>query len=75
VILKLFSKDLKVCLKLPSLKFQIPAVRFQIIRNVFMLSAHISNNPSLCFSARQNPTLALQICQEDYLPEALDLHN
>jgi hypothetical protein len=31
---------------------------------------NISKQSRYRFSARQNPTLALQICQEDYLPEA-----
>jgi hypothetical protein len=76
VILKLFSKDgLKVCLKLHKVSNTSSSISDNW--NVFMLCRTNTSKQWSCyrFFARKNPTLALQICQEDYLPEALDLHN
>jgi hypothetical protein len=42
---------------------------FQIIQNEFCFTGSIKTIDPSVF-CKENPTLALQICQEDYLPEA-----
>ena len=74
VILKLFSKEgLQSLFEVARLKFQdtsssisdnskrIYALQDEYIKTI---------DPVIAFLQGKNPTLALQICQEDYLPEA-----
>jgi hypothetical protein len=70
VILKLFSKEgLKDLFQVSSLKLggisdnskRIFALQDEYIKTI---------NPVIAFLQGKNPTLALQICQEDFLPEA-----
>nr|WP_315170073.1 B12-binding domain-containing radical SAM protein [uncultured Flavobacterium sp.] len=74
VILKLFSKEgLQNLFKVQGLKFKVSE---QIIsdnskRIIALQDEYIKTiDPVIAFLQGKNPTLALQICQEDYLPEA-----
>ncbi|WP_064715299.1 B12-binding domain-containing radical SAM protein [Flavobacterium succinicans] len=74
VILKLFSKEgLENLFKVQGLKFKVSE---QIIsdnskRIIILQDEYIKTiDPVIAFLQGKNPTLALQICQEDYLPEA-----
>ena len=74
VILKLFSKEGLINL------FQVSSSKFQVVnqnisdnsKRIFALQdEYIKTIDSvIAFLQGKNPTLALQICQEDYLPEA-----
>ena len=70
VILKLFSKE-----GLENL-FQVSSLKFDEIsdnsKRIFALQDEYLKtiNPVIAFLQGKNPTLALQICQEDFLPEA-----
>ncbi len=74
VILKLFSKDGLLNL------FQVSSFRFQVTsetisdnsKRIYALQEEYLKtiNPVIAFLQGKNPTLALQICQEDFLPEA-----
>ncbi|EIA08225.1 B12-binding domain-containing radical SAM protein [Flavobacterium frigoris] len=82
VILKLFSKKgLKDLFEVAGLKFA-PPVRFSVSGEVGEISDNSKRiyalqeeyiktiDSVIAFLQGKNPTLALQICQEDYLPEA-----
>lgn len=82
VILKLFSKEgLQSLFEAASLKFALP-VRLSVSGKVEEISDNSKRiyalqdeyiktiDPVIAFLQGKNPTLALQICQEDYLPEA-----
>jgi hypothetical protein len=72
VILKLFSKDGLINLfKVQSLKFKVGEVSNNSQRICALQDEYIKTIDSvIAFLQGKNPTLALQICQEDYLPEA-----
>jgi hypothetical protein len=72
VILKLFSKKgLKDLFEVASLKFEIGKVSDNSKRIYALEEEYIKTIDSvISFLQGKNPTLALQICQEDYLPEA-----
>src|SRR6476660_4133647 len=70
VILKLFSKDgLTDLFSLPSTNNQQPSTNSQ--RILALKEDYLKTiDPVIAFLQGKNPTLALQICQEDFLPEA-----
>ena len=72
VILKLFSREgLKDLFKVQSLKFKVEEVSDNSRRILALQDEYIKTIDSvIAFLQGKNPTLALQICQEDYLPEA-----
>ena len=74
VILKLFSKEgLKDLFKVQSSKFQVSEqnISDNSQRIIALQDDYIKTIDSvIAFLQGKNPTLALQICQEDYLPEA-----
>ncbi|TRX02849.1 B12-binding domain-containing radical SAM protein [Flavobacterium gawalongense] len=74
VILKLFSKEgLLNLFKVSGLKFKVPnhtisdnSKRICALQDEYLKTI----DPVIAFLQGKNPTLALQICQEDFLPEA-----
>jgi hypothetical protein len=72
VILKLFSKKgLKDLFEVASLKFEIGKISDNSKRIFALKDEYIKTiDAVIAFLQGKNPTLALQICQEDYLPEA-----
>ena len=72
VILKLFSKEgLKSLFQVSGFKFQVGKVSDNSKRILALQDEYIKTIDSvIAFLQGKNPTLALQICQEDYLPEA-----
>ena len=74
VILKLFSKEgLKSLFQVSGLKFQVSGQNISDnSKRIFALEdEYIKTIDSvIAFLQGKNPTLALQICQEDFLPEA-----
>ncbi|TDE07658.1 B12-binding domain-containing radical SAM protein [Flavobacterium sandaracinum] len=74
VILKLFSKEgLLNLFQVSSFRFQVPSEtisdnskRIYALQDEYLKTI----NPVIAFLQGKNPTLALQICQEDFLPEA-----
>jgi hypothetical protein len=72
VILKLFSKEgLQDLFKVQSLKFQVEVLSDNSKRIFALQDEYIKTIDSvIAFLQGKNPTLALQICQEDFLPEA-----
>ena len=72
VILKLFSKEgLKNLFTISSSKFQVGDVSDNSMRIFALQDEYLKTiDPVIAFLQGKNPTLALQICQEDYLPEA-----
>lgn len=72
VILKLFSKDgLLNLFEVQSSKFKIEELSDNCKRIRALQNQYIKTIDSvIAFLQGKNPTLALQICQEDYLPEA-----
>ncbi len=74
VILKLFSKEgLKRLFKVSGLKFQVSnnTISDNSKRILALQDEYIKTIDSvIAFLQGKNPTLALQICQEDFLPEA-----
>jgi hypothetical protein len=72
VILKLFSKQgLLNLFKAQSLKFQVEELSDNCKRIIALQDEYIKTIDSvIAFLQGKNPTLALQICQEDFLPEA-----
>ncbi|MBG6061538.1 hypothetical protein IWX83_001321 [Flavobacterium sp. CG_9.1] len=72
VILKLFSKEGLIDLfKVSSLKFNVLKISDNSKRIYALQDEYIKTiNPVIAFLQGKNPTLALQICQEDFLPEA-----
>ncbi|WP_310380228.1 radical SAM protein [Flavobacterium sp.] len=74
VILKLFSKEgLKDLFQVSSSKFQVvdQKISYNSTRILTLQDEYIKTIDSvIAFLQGKNPTLALQICQEDYLPEA-----
>ena len=68
VILKLFSKEGLSCL-LPQAKTK--NLSDNVKRIIALWDEYIKTiDPVISFLQGKNPTLALQICQEDFLPEA-----
>lgn len=72
VILKLFSKQgLENLFQVASLKFQVEEISDNSKRIFALQDEYIKTIDSvIAFLQGKNATLALQICQEDYLPEA-----
>jgi hypothetical protein len=72
VILKLFSKEgLLDLFKVSGLKFKVEELSANSKRIIALQDEYIKTIDSvIAFLQGRNPTLALQICQEDYLPEA-----
>ncbi len=72
VILKLFSKEgLQDLFKVSGFKFQVEELTDNSKRILALKDEYIKTIDSvIAFLQGKNPTLALQICQEDYLPEA-----
>jgi hypothetical protein len=72
VILKLFSKEgLENLFKNASLKFTVEEISDNSKRIYALQDEYLKTiNPVIAFLQGKNPTLALQICQEDFLPEA-----
>ncbi|MFV8340280.1 B12-binding domain-containing radical SAM protein [Flavobacterium sp. LB3P21] len=72
VILKLFSKEgLENLFKVASLKFNFGEVSDNSKRIYALQDEYLKTiDPVIAFLQGKNPTLALQICQEDFLPEA-----
>jgi hypothetical protein len=72
VILKLFSKEgLSSLFQVSDLKFQADSLSDNSKRIIALQDEYIKTiNPVISFLQGKNPTLALQICQEDFLPEA-----
>ena len=72
VILKLFSKEgLENLFKVQRLRFKVGEVSDNCKRILALQDEYIKTIDSvIAFLQGKNPTLALQICQEDYLPEA-----
>ncbi|MFV5695611.1 B12-binding domain-containing radical SAM protein [Flavobacterium sp. LB3P122] len=70
VILKLFSKEgLENVFTVPKSKIQNPTANSQ--RILALQDEYLKTiDPVIAFLQGKNPTLALQICQEDFLPEA-----
>ncbi len=74
VILKLFSKEgIENLFKVQGLKFKVSeqiisdnSKRINALQDEYIKTI----DPVIAFLQGKNPTLALQICQEDYLPEA-----
>lgn len=72
VILKLFSKEgLQSLFEEASSKFRIEEISDNSKRIVALQDEYLKTiDPVIAFLQGKNPTLALQICQEDFLPEA-----
>lgn len=72
VILKLFSKEgLENLFKNASLKFNAEEISDNSKRIYALQDEYLKTiDPVIAFLQGKNPTLALQICQEDFLPEA-----
>lgn len=72
VILKLFSKEgLENLFKNASFKFTVREISDNSKRIYALQDEYLKTiNPVIAFLQGKNPTLALQICQEDFLPEA-----
>jgi hypothetical protein len=72
VILELFSKEgLLNLFKVASLKYKVEEVSDNSKRIYALQEEYIKTiDAVISFLQGKNPTLALQICQEDYLPEA-----
>lgn len=74
VILKLFSKEgIENLFKVQGLKFKVSEliISDNSKRIIALQDEYIKTiNPVIAFLQGKNPTLALPICQEDYLPEA-----
>ncbi|MSP85436.1 MAG: radical SAM protein [Flavobacteriaceae bacterium] len=72
VILELFSKDgLQNLFKVESLKFKVAVISDNSVRILALQDEYIKTiDGVISFLQGKNPTLALQICQDDYLPEA-----
>ncbi|WP_338408114.1 B12-binding domain-containing radical SAM protein [uncultured Flavobacterium sp.] len=72
VILKLFSKEgLQNLFKVKSLKFEVSEISDNSSRILALQDEYIKTiDGVISFLQGKNPTLALQICQEDFLPEA-----
>ncbi|MDI6051010.1 B12-binding domain-containing radical SAM protein [Flavobacterium sp. XS2P24] len=74
VILKLFSKEgLQNLFEVGGLTFKVPNHTISDnSKRIFALQDEYLKtiNPVIAFLQGKNPTLALQICQEDFLPEA-----
>jgi hypothetical protein len=72
VILKLFSKvELENLFKNASLKFNVGEISDNSRRIYALQDEYLKTiSPVIAFLQGKNPTLALQICQEDFLPEA-----
>ncbi|MFE3847493.1 B12-binding domain-containing radical SAM protein [Flavobacterium sp. LB3P45] len=72
VILKLFSKDGLISLfKVASSTFEVGKVSDNSKRIYALQEEYLKTiDPVIAFLQGKNPTLALQICQEDFLPEA-----
>jgi hypothetical protein len=72
VILKLFSKEgLKDLFEVQTLKFKVEELSDNCKRIFALKDEYIKTIDSIiAFLQGKNPTLALQICQEDFLPEA-----
>ena len=72
VILKLFSKEgLQSLFEEASSKFRIEEISDNSKRIVALQHEYLKTiDPVIAFLQGKNPTLALQICQEDFLPEA-----
>ncbi|MDI5887889.1 B12-binding domain-containing radical SAM protein [Flavobacterium yafengii] len=74
VILKLFSKEgLLNLFQVSNFRFQVPSETISDnSKRIFALKEEYLKtiNPVIAFLQGKNPTLALQICQEDFLPEA-----
>ncbi|MBC5836572.1 B12-binding domain-containing radical SAM protein [Flavobacterium muglaense] len=72
VILKLFSKEgLQSLFQVASLKFTVEGISDNSKRIYALQEEYIKTiDAVIAFLQGKNPTLALQICQEDYLPEA-----
>lgn len=72
VILKLFSKEgLKSLFQVSGFKFNVGEVSDNSKRILALKGEYIKTIDSvIAFLQGKNPTLALQICQEDFLPEA-----
>ena len=72
VILKLFSKEgLQSLFEEASSKFRIAEISDNSKRIVALQDEYLKTiDPVIAFLQGKNPTLALQICQEDFLPEA-----
>ncbi|WP_026714115.1 B12-binding domain-containing radical SAM protein [Flavobacterium daejeonense] len=72
VILKIFSREgLKDLFNVQSLKIEVEEVSDNSKRIFALQDEYIKTIDSvIAFLQGKNPTLALQICQEDYLPEA-----
>lgn len=72
VILKLFSKEgLQSLFEVASLKFNAGEISENSKRIYALQDEYLKTiNPVIAFLQGKNPTLALQICQEDFLPEA-----
>ncbi|MFV5697625.1 B12-binding domain-containing radical SAM protein [Flavobacterium sp. ZT3R17] len=72
VILKLFSKEgLKDLFEVAGIKFQVEEISDNSKRIFALQDEYLKTiDPVIAFLQGKNPTLALQICQEDFLPEA-----
>ncbi|MFV8359745.1 B12-binding domain-containing radical SAM protein [Flavobacterium sp. LS1P3] len=74
VILKLFSKEgLLNLFQVSNFRFQVPSETISDnSKRIFTLQDEYLKtiDPVIAFLQGKNPTLALQICQEDFLPEA-----
>jgi hypothetical protein len=74
VILKLFSKEgLLNLFQVSNFRFQVPSETISDnSKRIFALQDEYLKtiDPVIAFLQGKNPTLALQICQEDFLPEA-----
>ncbi|PIF63435.1 MULTISPECIES: radical SAM protein [unclassified Flavobacterium] len=72
VILKLFSKEgLQSLFTVGSLEFKVGEISDNSKRILALQDEYLKTiNPVIAFLQGKNPTLALQICQEDFLPEA-----
>ena len=72
VILKLFSKEgLENLFKVSGLKINVGEISDNSKRIYALQDEYLKTiNPVIAFLQGKNPTLALQICQEDFLPEA-----
>ena len=72
VILKLFSKEgLQSLFEEASSKFRIAEISDNSKRIVALQDEYLKTiDPVIAFLQGKNPTLALQVCQEDFLPEA-----
>ncbi|SFE77749.1 B12-binding domain-containing radical SAM protein [Flavobacterium xueshanense] len=72
VILKLFSKEgLEDLFKVARSTFKVEEISDNSKRIYALQDEYLKTiNPVIAFLQGKNPTLALQICQEDFLPEA-----